>query len=86
VRVSVSATSTSVIRSLPQALRPQARHPGARWRAWLLQGLSEQKALHPGPHRTPHPEQEGHRWWRVTALVVGLLSPLAILALIALTL
>ncbi|MYV43757.1 hypothetical protein GT030_34090, partial [Streptomyces sp. SID1328] len=47
---------------------PAPHSARARLRGWLLEGLSERTARHPGPHRTPQQDHEGHPWWRVMCL------------------
>ncbi|MGZ4745249.1 MAG: amino acid transporter [Oryzihumus sp.] len=43
-------------------------HEGSRMRSWMLEGITEQGARHPGPHaEPPHPERR-HRWWKVMCL------------------
>ncbi|MGI5141599.1 MULTISPECIES: amino acid transporter [unclassified Streptomyces] len=55
----------------PDAAGPAHPRPSAtkaHWRAWLLDGLSERTARHPGPHAAPDDGHKGHPWWRVMCL------------------
>jgi hypothetical protein len=83
----------------PDALKNAPRHS---FRAWLLDGLTQQSGSHPGPH-AEKPEKT-HSWWRVmcltgvdyfstlgyqpaiAAVAAGLLSPFATIVLVLLTL
>ncbi|MFJ5228931.1 amino acid transporter [Kitasatospora sp. NPDC088391] len=75
-----------------------------RFRAWLLEGLSDMAKQHPGPHAQPTEQHRGQRWWKVmcltgldyfstlgyqpgiAALAAGLLSPVATVVLVLVTL
>ncbi|MFF4603082.1 amino acid transporter [Streptomyces sp. NPDC001339] len=49
----------------PSSAGAAARH---RFRAWLLEGLTDMAKRHPGPHAGPQSAHKGQRWWRVMCL------------------
>ncbi|MGW1378377.1 amino acid transporter [Streptomyces sp. NPDC002446] len=53
--------------SAPAGSSPLAavRH---RFRAWMLEGLTDMAKRHPGPHAGPQSAHKGQRWWRVMCL------------------
>ena len=42
--------------------------PRGRARAWLLEGLADRSAQHPGPHAAVPAPHRTHRWWQVMCL------------------